>query len=76
MSQYPVIYPEDAVRYLKSRQHDGGVLLDDIRRTAGAGEAMSSEPLEGLRACLLKLKKTYPANLRAKDPQGGKFESE
>lgn len=76
MSQYPVIYPEDAVRYLKARLQDGGVLLDDIRRKAGAGEDISSEPLQELRGKLLKLKRKYPAKLRAKDPQGGKFESE
>jgi hypothetical protein len=76
MSQYPVIYPEDALRYLKSRQHDGAVMLEDIRRTAGSGEAISADALEELRTKLLRLKKKYPAKLRAKDPQGGKFESD
>lgn len=76
MSQYPVIYPEDALRYLKSRQQDGGVMLEDIRRTAGSGEAISRDGLDDLRARLLRLKKKFPAKLRAKDPQGGKFESD
>jgi len=76
MSQYPVIYPEDALRYLKSRQQDGGVMLEDLRRTAGSGEAISRDGLEDLRAKLLRLKKKFPAKLRAKDPQGGKFESD
>lgn len=76
MSQYPVIYPEDALRYLKSRQQDGGVMLEDICRTAGSGEDISRGGLEDLRANLLRLKKKFAAKLRAKDPQGGKFESE
>lgn len=76
MSQYPVISTEDAARYLKGRLQDGGVLLDDIRRKTGTGEDISSAPLDELRGKLLKLKKKYPAKLRAKDPQGGKFESE
>jgi hypothetical protein len=76
MSQYPVIHPEDALRYLKSRQQDGMINLEDIRRTAGAGETISPHIFDDLRASLLKLKKRYPAKLRVKDPQGGKFESE
>lgn len=76
MSQYPVIYAEDALRYLKSRQQDGGVMLEDIRRAAGSGEAISRDGLEDLREKLLRLKKKFPAKLRAKDPQGGKFESD
>jgi hypothetical protein len=76
MSQYQVIYPEDALRYLKSRQQDGGVMLEDIRRMAGSGETISLDALTSLRAKLMKLRKKYPQKLRAKDPQGGKFESE
>ena len=76
MSQYPVIYPEDALRYLKARQQGGSVILDDIRRTAGSGEAMAADALKDLRAKLLRLKKKYPPILRAKDPLGGKFESD
>lgn len=76
MSQYPVMYAEDAFRYLKSRREDGNVQLEDIRRKAGEGEAVPSGPLEELRAKLLKLKAKYPVKLRAKDPAGGRFEGE
>ncbi len=50
--------------------------MEDIRRTAGSGEKISGDAFKDLRTKLLKLKKKYPENLRAKDPQGGKFESE
>ncbi len=64
MSQYPIIQSEDALRYLKSRQQDGEVTLDDIRRTAGSGDAISREGLDDLRAKLLRLKKKFPAKVR------------
>ena len=76
MSRYAVIYAEDALRYLKSRQSDESVRLEDIRRTTGSGDDMPKTPLEQLRDKLLKLKAKYPSALRKKDPQGGKFESE
>ena len=77
MSRYPVIYAEDALRYLKARQlNDDSVRLEDIRRTSGPGEDISNVPLEDLRERLLKLKRRFPASMRKRDPQGGKFESE
>ena len=76
MSQYPIIQSEDALRYLKSRQQDGDVTLDDIRRTAGSGDPISRDGLDDLRTKLLRLKKKFPEKVRERDPQGGKFESE
>lgn len=77
MSRYPIMYAEDALRYLKARQLDeDSVRLEDIRRTAGEGDELPIQPLEELRKQLLKLKRKYPVKLRAKDPQGGKFESD
>lgn len=76
MSRYPVIYPEDALRYLRARQlDDGSVQLDDIRRKSGTGNDIPAKPLEELRDKLIRLKKKFPAKLRKKDPQGGRFES-
>jgi len=76
MSQYPVIYPDDALRYLKSRQQDGSMMLEDIRRNTGSGDALSTKTLDKLRAKLLHLKNKYPTKLRAKDPRGGNFETD
>lgn len=76
MSRYPVIFAEDALRYLKSRQLDEPLQIEDIRRTAGGGEDISREPFLVLREKLLKLKRNYPTKLRSRDPQGGKFESD
>lgn len=77
MSRYPVIFAEDALRYLKARQlDDDSVRLEDIRRTSGTGNDVHSGPFEELRGKLLKLKRKFPAKLRKKDPQGGKFESD
>jgi hypothetical protein len=77
VSLYPIIYAEDALRYLKARQFDDdSVQLEDIRRTSGEGDDSSTHLCDELRTKLLKLKRKYPSKLRAKDPQGGKFESE
>lgn len=77
MSRYPVIFAEDALRYLKARQFDDdSVRLEDIRHMSGSGDDISREPLVGLRERLLKLKKKFPSKLRKRDPQGGKFESD
>ncbi|MFC0135744.1 hypothetical protein CR105_00290 [Massilia eurypsychrophila] len=77
MSQFPIIHADDALRYLKARQlENDSVTLDDIRRTAGTGDAMSNAPLQDLRTKLLLLKKKFPEKLTKRDPQGGRFESE
>jgi len=77
VSRYPAIRPEDALRYLHSRQlDDGSVHLEDIRHIVGAGSEIASVTWKELRQHLVKLRKRFPAKLRKKDPQGGRFESE
>jgi hypothetical protein len=74
--QYPTISPQDAARYLKGRDGDSPVALDDIVRYVGSGDRISEHVFDALRSKLLQLKSRFPKKLRSRDPQGGKFENE
>jgi hypothetical protein len=76
VSMYPIVQADDAVQYLKARQGDEAVDLTEIIQVAGTGEPMSQAPLESLKEQLSLLRGNFPEKLRAKDPQGGRFESE
>src|SRR5262245_47686516 len=74
--QYPTISAQDAARYLKARTDEKPILLDDVVRWAGAGERMPDKQIDILRDQLNKLRSKFPKKLRARDPQGGRFENE
>lgn len=76
MSRYPILHQEDAKHFLTSRDAGEQVFLDDIRRWAGGGEELPTAAVNTLRDELSKLRKKYPAKLRSRDPEGGRFESE
>lgn len=76
MSRYPVVYQDDARHFLTARDAGEQVFVDDLRRWAGSGEEFSAAPVNKLRDELTKLRKKYPARLRSRDPEGGRFEGE
>lgn len=75
MSRYPVLYQDDARHFLAARDAGEQVFVGDLRRWAGSGEEITA-PVTKLRDALAKLRKRYPAKLRSRDPEGGRFESE
>lgn len=74
MSQYSIIYSEDAIRYLNLRGTEDEISLDDITRVAGSGDPVPSKPIEELSKQLRALKKRFPAKLKEKTGEGGRFE--
>lgn len=76
MSTYPVISGPDAIRYLTSRVEEDEVALEDIRQARGSGAPLNAKIFESLREDLVHLRAGFPDKLRAKDPAGGKFETE
>jgi hypothetical protein len=76
MSRYSIIDADDGLRYLKARElDDDSVRLDEITRVAGSGTEILAE-LKDLRDKLIRLKKSFPAKLKKRDPLGGKFEAD
>jgi Family of unknown function (DUF6339) len=76
MSKYYAMLAEDGVRYLKARDVGEDPLLDDFQRVVGSGNFIDMEPITKLGVELRKLKKGFPASLKARDPEGGRFEQQ
>jgi hypothetical protein len=77
MSSYPILPQEEALRYLRARELDGELPpIEDLQRTIGDGPDIKLKILPELRKRLGKLRASYPAQLRPKDPQGGRYEGE
>ncbi|MEO6021683.1 MAG: DUF6339 family protein [Burkholderiales bacterium] len=74
MSKYNVMMGDDAVRYLTARDNGEEPSPDDFQRTVGSGDVIDLAVFTKLGDELRKLKKSFPAKLRERDKEGGRFE--
>lgn len=74
MTKYYAMSSEDALRYLKARDGGENPILEEFQRTAGTGDFMSDSAIKRLGIELRQLKKKFPAKLRERDQEGGRFE--
>lgn len=76
MSKYYAISADDGIRYLKARDNGEGPSPEDYQRLVGGGTLMDMAPIAKLSVELRKLKKGFPAKLKERDPEGGRFEQQ
>lgn len=77
MTAYYVMSAIDAKRFLVERDEEDPVPLGDVQRVAGDGEAIVDQrPIDDLRDRLKVLLEDFPAELKRRDQQGGRFEQQ
>lgn len=76
MTKYYAMSSEDALRYLKARDNGEDPAPGDFQRTVGSGTLLDDSAIKKLGLELRKLKKSFPAKLRERDQEGGRFEQQ
>jgi hypothetical protein len=74
--RYPVLEQSDAKIILDARRTGEPSSVDDLIKWRGEGTDLDLAVVENIRKKLQDLKSGFPATLRARDPQGGRFEAE
>lgn len=74
--KYPILERNQALQILEARRHNIDIDEDRFVGTRGDGTDFDGTFIQKLRDKLEKIRSRYPAKLRSRDPEGGRFESE
>jgi hypothetical protein len=74
--KYPILERSQALQILEARRRDVEIDEDRFVGTRGDGAEFDGAFIQKLREKLDKIKARYPAKLRSRDPDGGRFEAE
>jgi len=77
MTKYFVLSGDDALRYLKQRDAGEAPDLSEFQKTVGKGDKfVDPAAVVKLKSEMIKLRKQFPATLRQRDQDGGRFEQQ